>query len=158
MRKCKICNKEKSLQENFGKTGKNTYRHQCNDCMAERRKSTYLNGGKEYIYNRIYGSYKKYFRAQLNRRGRKKTLSVDECLEILKKQNYKCSLTNLDFELEANSPYLPTLDRIKNGGEYNKDNVRIVCNAANSFRNKWNDSVFFEICRRVSENYTYIQE
>lgn len=151
-RECKICNIKKSLEENFRKTGENTYRHQCDQCISKLKKEHYLNGGKNKQYKNVYGGYESYFRTQLNRRNRKKTLTVEDCLEILKKQNYKCVLTGIDFVLEPKNPYLPTLDRINAGGEYNKNNVRIVCNSVNSFRNKWSDEVFFQVCKKVVEN------
>jgi hypothetical protein len=150
-RECKICNIKKPIEENFGRTGKETYRHQCNECLSNRKKIIYLTGGKIRVYNYVYGNYESYFKAQLNRRGRKNTMTVEDCLDILEKQNYKCAITGLDFVLEPKNPYLPTMDRIKPGGEYKKDNVRIVCNAVNSFRNKWNDDIFFYICGKVIE-------
>jgi hypothetical protein len=151
-RECKICNIKKSIKENFNKTGKDTYRHQCNECLSNREKEKYLNGGKIKAYENVYGNYESFFRVQLNRRNRKQTLTVEDCMFILKKQNYRCKLTGLEFILEPKNPYLPTLDRIIPGGEYNKDNIRIVCNSVNSFRNKWSDEVFFYVCKKIVEN------
>ena len=48
--------------------------------------------------------------------------------------------------------HAPTLDRIIAGGEYSKNNIRIVCNSVNSFRNKWADEIFFYVCKKVTEN------
>jgi len=151
-RECKICKIKKSLDENFNKTGENTYRHQCNQCLSNIKKGQYLNGGKIKAYENVYGNYESYFRVQLNRRNRKNTLSVEDCIEILRKQNYKCELTGIDFILEPKSPFLPTLDRIIAGGEYSKNNIRIVCNSVNSFRNKWTDEIFFYVCKKVVES------
>lgn len=151
MRVCKICNIEKQLTE-FGKCGKNTFRRQCKSCISKNSRSRYIETNyKDKIYTKIYGSYEQYFLVQLKRRDRIKTLSLNDCLEMLKNQNGKCALTGLSFVLEPKNPYLPTLDRIESGGSYTKENVRLVCNAANSFRNKWSDKIFFEICERVSE-------
>jgi hypothetical protein len=98
-RECKICNIRKSIKENFGKTGEDTYRHQCDQCLSNIKKEKYLNGGKTRLYGNIYGNYESYFKVQLNRRNRKKTLTVEDCMDILKKQNYKCELTGLEFIL-----------------------------------------------------------
>lgn len=149
-RKCKSCNIEKPLTEFRKHTS--GYRHMCMECSVQKQKTYYKTVGKAVIYSKLYGDYETYFNAQLNRRNRKKTLSVKDCIDILNNQNKKCALTGLDFVLQANSPYLPTLDRINAGGSYTKENVRIVCNAANSFRNKWSDQIFFEICKKVYEN------
>ncbi len=152
MRVCKICYIEKELTE-FSKCSKNAFRHQCKSCISKIKHERYVHTNvKDKMYKRVYGSYEQYFLVQLRKRDRIKTLSVSDCLEMVKNQNGKCALTGLDFVLEPNNPYLPTLDRIQSGGGYTKENVRLVCNAANSFRNKWPDQIFFDICRRVSEH------
>lgn len=83
-------------------------------------------------------------------------LDVEWALDLAKRQDFKCALTNLPFYManEAASrrhPFLPSLDRIKAGGSYTKDNVRIVVYALNVMLMDWGTATF----ERVANGYRY---
>ena len=77
----------------------------------------------------------------MNKRNRKSFFSIDDLMNLLEKQNFKCAITKQDFILEKNNPKLPSIDRINpkfNGGDYDINNIQIIWHGLNTFKNKWN--------------------
>ena len=105
-------------------------------------------------YESISGNWKRYCSRLLYAAGKKRSkLSVEDILELLEKQNYKCALSGLDLtcKLEKGKkfPHNVSIDRIKAGGPYTKDNIQLVCRAVNHWRADTDLTDFIEICRAV---------
>jgi hypothetical protein len=74
-------------------------------------------------------------------------LDLDWALRQAEDQQFKCALTNIPFYMESDAtsrrhPFLPSIDRIKAGGDYTKDNVRIVVYAVNVMLMDWGAETF----------------
>ena len=156
-KKCTLCGLDKNVDEfqNFILNKKTYQRNQCKSCLSTNAHKRYESHIKQRMTDKKYSSYESYFAHLILKRNRNKELNVDELIDILKNQNFKCSLTGYEFVLEPKHYLLPSIDRIisgANGGKYTKDNIRIVCHAANSFKNKWNDDIFLKICKSVVEH------
>jgi len=156
-KKCKLCGLDKNVNEfqNFILNKKNYQRKQCKSCISFNAHKRYESHVKQRMIDKKYSSYESYFQNLILKRNRNQELNVNDLMDILKKQNFKCSLTGYEFVLEPNHYLLPSIDRIVSGaygGKYTKNNIRIICHAANSFRNKWDDDIFFKICKSVVEH------
>ena len=110
----------------------------------------------EQQYENISGNWYKYClrlitntRRSLNYAG----LSIDDLLEILEEQDYKCAITGvpLTCTLEKNKKFRTNVstDRIVAGGPYNKDNIRLTCSIVNKMRLDLSDEEFLYWCRMV---------
>jgi len=73
-------------------------------------------------------------RSSTNKIGMKSLITLDECRELFEKQEYKCNATGVSFEWRSNSDNSPTFDRLKAGGPYAINNVRIVTKRVNQLR------------------------
>lgn len=74
-------------------------------------------------------------------------LDFDWAQDRLNEQNFCCAITGLGFFREHGSaakrhPFAPSIDRVIAGGDYTKDNCRIVCHAANVMLFDWGVDVF----------------
>lgn len=85
------------------------------------------------------------------------TVTVDELLQKLDAQAYRCAVSGVAFDLTSKGanqsafrhPYRPSLDRIRAGGPYAAKNVRIVCCAVNIAMNEWGYETLIEIAQGV---------
>jgi len=121
----------------------------CEECGSKMKKDYYYINKYEISKNR-YSSFKNYFSTLMNKKNRKSFFSIDDLMNLLEEQNYKCAITKQDFVLEKNNPKLPSIDRINpefNGGDYSIDNIQIVWNGLNAFKNKW-DMQFLKECAK----------
>ena len=108
-------------------------------------------------YQKISGNWKRYVSRLLYAAGRKRdNLSREDLLEILEKQNYKCAISGLDLtcKLEKGIKFWSnaSVDRIKAGDSYTKDNIQLVCRAVNSWRSDMPLETFIEVCRAVANH------
>jgi hypothetical protein len=72
-------------------------------------------------------------------------------------QNGACALTELPMDLAKQDgafrrPWAPSLDRIDNDKGYVKDNVRLVCVAANYAKGEWSENVFRKLVTAAARN------
>jgi hypothetical protein len=108
----------------------------------------------ERVYERNSGKFDIYFN-ELRQRPNRKHLTVEDLFEIYNRQNGKCALTGVKLtchrSVEYHNPTNASLDRIKAGGEYSKDNLQLVCSAVNKFRHNLTIKEFIEWCRKVVE-------
>jgi len=79
-------------------------------------------------------------------------LSAVWCREALKKQAFKCAVTNIDFDHKPSkrtnlNPYSPSLDRINTKIGYTKENTRIVLYAVNVMLMDWGVEAVAPIAR-----------
>ena len=80
-------------------------------------------------------------------------LTIEYLLELNKKQNSCCQLTNISFDLNppkyksGHNPLSPSIDRIDSTKGYTKDNTRLICTAMNIALNQFGDEFFFEMIK-----------
>lgn len=129
-----------------------------------RGKWKYISGKvtTESQYKNISGNWERYLtRLQYVGGRRRDKLSVEILLEILEKQNYRCALSGLELtcELEVgkNFPRNVSIDRIKAGGSYEKDNIQLVCKALNCWRSDTSIEEFVTFCRAVSNHFDQLE-
>lgn len=56
------------------------------------------------------------------------------------------------FSQKKTTPDGKSVDRIKAGGAYTKDNIQLVCKAVNSWRSDMPLDDFIEVCRAVANH------
>ena len=70
-------------------------------------------------------------------------LDRDEVLAILDKQDWRCAVSGIEFDLQRTNgngranPFGPSIDRIIPADGYRAGNIRIVCNIVNFAMNEW---------------------
>ena len=117
----------------------------------------YLSGEMttETQYSYISGNWKRYLTRLCCRSHKRTDLTVEQLLEILETQNYKCALSGVDLtcQLEKGKINLTnaSIDRIEAGGPYKKENVQLVCAVLNSFRKNTPLQEYIWWCKKVSE-------
>lgn len=148
-KRCKVCNelfKPKSGVHKF-----------CSEkCKG---KWQYASGrlSTENQYKYISGDWRRYFARLTNRSNDRENISVDDCLTILEKQEGVCALSGVELTclLEKGKKFKTnaSLDRIKAGLPYTKDNIQLVCTALNSWRRDTDLEEFIWFCKRVAEKH-----
>ena len=107
-------------------------------------------------YERISGNFDKYFKRLLTAK-RRGTLTVENVLDILKRQNYKCALSGVELtcQLKQGTKFMrnASFDRIEAGGEYTPENVQLVCASLNSWRSNVTLEEFIWFCKQVAETH-----
>lgn len=110
---------------------------------------------KKYI--RLSGNWNLYFKHLLSKK--KGDLTAEQLVELLYRQNGKCALSGERLTCKkVRGLYIKTnasIDRIIAGGEYNIDNVQLVCRAINSFRHNLTVREFIRWCKKVAKNGIY---
>jgi predicted nucleic acid-binding Zn ribbon protein len=105
-------------------------------------------------YRRENGDWKIYFKYLLSK-GRRENLTPEILEELLEKQDYKCALSGIELTcIKQRGVRIKTnasIDRINAGGEYNTNNIQLVCAAINSFRQDTTVDDFINWCKRVTE-------
>lgn len=127
----------------------------CSDSCKGKWKYTSGSTTTESQYKLISGNWGRYLSRLLYAAGRKKDcLTREDLLEILKKQDYKCALSGLpltcQLEVGIKHPYNASVDRIKAGGSYSKENIQLVCRSLNSWRADTDLKEFIAICKAVA--------
>lgn len=105
-------------------------------------------------YKLITNNWSRYLSRLLYSAGRRKdSLTRDDLLDLLEKQNYKCALSGVELTclLEKGKRFWTnaSVDRIKAGGPYTKDNVQLVCRGLNSWRSSIPVEEFIWWCEQV---------
>jgi len=84
------------------------------------------------------------------RRGRIKVLITWEDIESLyNSQNMRCALSGLPMILKRKSLYSISVDRIDCSGNYEKDNIRLVCQVVNTMRGILKDEELAYFCKNI---------
>lgn len=109
-------------------------------------------------YERISGNWNKYFHRLIVQKKREK-LSVQDLLDLYEKQKGCCALTGIPLEAKLElgtiNPRNASIDRIlhgSNGGEYTKENIRLVCSIVNKMRQALTDEELVYWCKLIVEN------
>lgn len=82
--------------------------------------------------------------------------TIDDLMEIWRAQDGRCVISGITMTW-AKGRVLPTsisLDRIDPNGGYSKDNLRLVCQAVNSFRGRMLDSEMLTMAKAIIHNMT----
>jgi hypothetical protein len=120
-------------------------------------KHKYLTGEitTESQYKYISGNWQRYFSRLVNRSRGRAELTVEELLEVLENQDYKCALSGVELtcKLEKGTVFKTnaSIDRIEAGGPYIKENIQLVCRALNSWRGDTPVEEFIWWCKRVAD-------
>jgi len=96
-----------------------------------------------------------YFRKLIQKTDKRKSLTVRILNDILQEQDGLCALSGVPLTRITGYGVISTnasIDRIKAGGDYTKDNIRLVCSYVNSFRGNLSDEQFRWWCKRVVDN------
>jgi len=146
---CTKCKKVLSLDNFLPKRGEIPFLAQCKNCQSEASKRAENN------------PFYKFRRWALNtikthkvREGHSINITV-EYLESLAERTTHCEycgrLLNWERGTKGKSPRSdnPTLDRIKNESEINKDNIAIVCMRCNTTKGYHTMEEFIEYCKSV---------
>lgn len=93
----------------------------------------------ERSYKMLHNNPEKYFQHALYKKGRRDNLTVDYMLELLDKQGGKCAITNqpLTFMKIHGAGRVSTnasIDQVRAGEGYTKDNIQIVCDIVNRMK------------------------
>lgn len=90
-------------------------------------------------------------RSRDNKRGRVCDLTPEWLETELRKQDYRCAITNIPFlhsrEKRRINPFSPSIDRIDSKKGYTRDNVRVVIFAVNMMMLDWGLEVFDFVTR-----------
>jgi len=147
---CNVCEQSLPITEYHKRaTGRSGHMTTCKSCTSARaalrykeKKQHILAVGKKWREKQrtdIHGNFELYFKRLVKR---VKTLSVEDCLDLYKKQNGLCAISGVPLtcivgELGEHPKTNASLDRIVHGevgGQYTKDNVRLVCAIVNYMR------------------------
>lgn len=85
-------------------------------------------------------------------------LDLDYLYELYLKQNGRCCITRVPFDLSRGDSFnqtrwnAPSLDRIEPKKGYTKGNVRFVCYQINAAMQDYGLEHFLEVCELVLEN------
>ena len=111
-------------------------------------------------YKRESGNWILYFKHLLSKK--RTNVTAQDLVELLNKQQGKCALSGAKLTCEkVVGKYVKTnasIDRIIAGGEYNIENVQLVCRALNSFRHDLTVKEFIQWCKKVAKNGIYKKE
>lgn len=82
-------------------------------------------------------------------------LTLEQGMELLRRQGYRCALTKLPFwsdSADRFGPTLPSLDRINPDGPYSASNIRIVLLGVNGLRGRGTDQDMYRIAHALLAN------
>jgi hypothetical protein len=103
--------------------------------------------------------WREYFNTLLNAKDRRKHLSFDDLLSLLRKQGGKCALTGVKLTNIHHNDRLngvvwtnASIDRITAGGSYELANIQLVCRAINMWRGHLPLDMFIHWCHLVASN------
>lgn len=129
-----------------------------------KRKAYQSSGGVESTerqYKLISGDWEKYFNRLCQKSFRRNLLTKQDCLDLLKQQNYKCAFTGVELTcILVKGDVCKTnasIDRIDPKGEYTKGNIQLVCVAVNKLRVDMSVNEYIDWCRKVS-NYALCEQ
>lgn len=128
----------------------------CSKSCGQKYRYTHNMRTTEYQYLLVSGNWNKYYLKRLSEKGRSKTITLQEILDIHKRQDGKCALSGVELtcQLQKGTPCFTnaSLDRIVAGGPYTADNVQLVCVGINRLRGNLSQSEYIDWCRKVVEH------
>jgi hypothetical protein len=161
---CKVCNEFKPISE-FHKSQKTLLCKFHHNLQGKENKKKYRQNPKNLEKEKLK-SQERRLRLWINRllshtkkRNCENTLSINEILEIYKKQNGLCYWFKVPLlpSLTKKHPQQPSIDRLDRFKGYTKDNVVLSCYAANIGRNEtdvdvWKNFISLLFKQELQEN------
>jgi hypothetical protein len=140
-RKCKKCGEVKPEAAFYLRLDTLTRRGACKKCHAKQK--------RDKIFTNLRQSIREKLRSA-KRKGYGVHVSWQEVVELYYKQDCKCSLTarHIDFTRATNL----SIDRIDSSKPYTKDNIQLVCRAANYAKHTLSQDDFIQLCKEVVAN------
>ena len=82
------------------------------------------------------------------------SITASDVQRLIDESGNRCAVTGFPFDStqfdgQRIRPWMPSVDRIRCGGPYSLDNVRLVCAAVNVSMNQFGEEVFFRIAAAV---------
>jgi len=141
------------------------YRKENKKKLAQLNKNWYDNNSqhckkvRDDYYNSDHGRITCLILAAKRRANKKQIefdLSEQFITELLRKQNNKCAITQIEFDTlkeysNRTRPFAISIDRIDSLKGYTGDNVRLVCVAVNYALNEFGETIFHKICKAYLE-------
>lgn len=117
-------------------------KNQCNECNAAKAKIHRSKHGNYTERHEVYvqSNFRNWFivlvissrsMKKVKRGDLKHTITVDDVLDILNKQESRCAITNIPMTHTRHNLRSASIDRIDSSKGYTKDNIQIVCRAIN---------------------------
>lgn len=156
---CSHCKKYKPATE-FSKSTRNKHRNMLNNSCKECYK-TFYNSNRKNIRECL--ALDKVLKVRLHDaliRAKKKNLFIDITITDLQnlwnKQNGRCAITNFPMTLiignGKRNKYNLSIDRIDSSKGYTKDNIQLVCSAANMMKGYMEYSELIQFCKAIIKN------
>jgi hypothetical protein len=143
--RCKcLCGVEKNVKAQYLIGGTS---NKCQTCAIPKRKN---------VTDTIPNHYWRYVISNANKRNIQVLVSVEECYQLLQKQNYKCALSGLDLYMSKSaSEHLEgkttaSLDRIDSSKPYEQDNIQWLHKDINMMKHIFTQEYFISLCKSVT--------
>lgn len=87
----------------------------------------------------------------LKRRPTDNAVTLDELMAMWSSQNGKCVVSGvtMTWGQGKTQPTSISIDRVDSALGYTKDNVRLICYQANSFKNRWSDQQMIAMAKSI---------
>ena len=165
---CNVCKQSLQITEYHKRSsGRVGYMTTCKKCTSIRASIRYKEK-KEHIQEigrkwrekqreEIHGNFELYFKRLVKR---VKTISAEDCLDIYKQQKGLCAISGVPLtcivgKLGEHPKTNASIDRIihgEHGGQYTKENVRLVCAIVNSMRLNQSDEELLWWSHQIIQN------
>ena len=118
----------------------------CRSCKWEDRYKNSNKGG-------IPVSWFTKFKTGAKARNIEFSLSIEDVVDILEVQSYKCALSGVDlsFQTKRGKIHRASIDRIDSSKGYFKDNIQIVDKDINKMKLDHSQEYFISLCKRIAE-------
>jgi hypothetical protein len=145
---CAKCGEEKDVSLFFKHTATSDGWHSwCKPCCKEGNEKS-----KKKKYSTIEGRVPTFLiscRNNSSKRGNEFDITKEDLIEMWNIQGGKCAYTFFDMDLQPNTPYSVSVERIDSKVGYTKENTVLVCNAINRMKSNFEPEIFYEMCRAV---------
>lgn len=141
------CGYEKNVKAQYLINGSSK---KCVECAKTKRAN--ITGTIPHCYWRIVVS-------NANKRNIPMLVSLDQCYDILIKQNHKCAISGLHLYLPKNSveysegKTTASLDRIDSSKPYELGNIQWLHKDVNIMKNVFDQEYFMELCKIISNHH-----
>ena len=120
--------------------------------IRERSNAYWQSGWEQYLSDRFHGTQKSAKR-RFDGRVRDLEITIDRefLFELIKKQNYKCAITDITMIHNWGDMRSASIDRIDSSRGYTPDNVQLVCKFVNLGKSDHSQSEVLEFFSRLRE-------
>lgn len=153
---CWDCNKSKPRHLfPYRKQYKDNKEKRCKKCNRENHKFRRNNHTKEQIINELLNSCKASCKSRTkNKRFNASVfnITVNDILELAKKQDNKCVYTGKELSWKANDNYKISIDRINSSKGYVKNNIQLVGWIVNQAKSNLSEKNFLNMIKNIYNN------